>query len=257
MRTYLAALEARRPMELETVKPLPRETIVEFFDACNVRMELPEFIASLASHMEETQQLPNKLIVEAQRDLLEVLGFERDHACAVLSNIPKDFSDDRDLLWKFQMWQQKAQMTCMKAVQMVKTAVSNDVLNGYADDIREAACKAIQAMTPAERGEFLMKLQPKLEVIQKLPPERRQDYVMKMSRDDRIELEKAQILIVSMHKQHMMQQHGHIPQCPHHGHGHGHGYGHDCQHGHGGYAAEPGKVVTGTSASKPSQQQMM
>lgn len=37
MRTYLQALRDRRPAKLEGSKPLPRATILEFFDACNTK----------------------------------------------------------------------------------------------------------------------------------------------------------------------------------------------------------------------------
>eukprot|EP00913_Durusdinium_trenchii_P028061 g26308.t1 len=42
MRTYLQALKDRRPAVLESKRPLPRASILEFFDACNTRMDLPE-----------------------------------------------------------------------------------------------------------------------------------------------------------------------------------------------------------------------
>merc|ERR1719436_1134976 len=41
-RTYLRALDDRKPAKLERKKPIPRETVIEFFLACNMKMDLPE-----------------------------------------------------------------------------------------------------------------------------------------------------------------------------------------------------------------------
>merc|ERR1719387_1204567 len=53
-RTFLRTLEDRKPDELEKKKPIPREILVEFFNACNAKMELPETHAILSEHMEKT-----------------------------------------------------------------------------------------------------------------------------------------------------------------------------------------------------------
>merc|ERR1719277_1611228 len=113
-RGFLKALEDRKPVKLESKKPMPRGTIIEFFDACNTKMDLPETHERLVKHMQKTKQLPNQIIINMQRDLLEVIGFERDHGCAMLSRIGQDFPDDKELHMRFNGWRKKAEATCRR-----------------------------------------------------------------------------------------------------------------------------------------------
>merc|ERR1711972_501 len=115
-RTFLRTLEDRKPEVLEKVKPIPRDMIIEFFNACNTKMDLPETFQLLYNHIETEKKVPNQLIINIQRDMLEVLGFEADHGCNMLSRIGKDFPKDQDLHRQFEGWRMKAQGTCMEVV---------------------------------------------------------------------------------------------------------------------------------------------
>merc|ERR1712107_600555 len=96
-RTFLVALEDKRPKKLEGKKPMPRDVIILFFDACNTKMDLPETRQALLAVANKTKQMPNTEIIQLQRGLLEVLGFEKDHGCKMLARISQDFPNDTEL----------------------------------------------------------------------------------------------------------------------------------------------------------------
>merc|ERR1719235_2235984 len=173
-RSYLRALADRAPTKLEHTKPMPREIICEFFDACNTRVQLPEFQKKLVESIIEHKgpDAAGQLMIKMQRDMLEVFGIEREHGCRELSAIPKNFPKDQDLHKRFSHWQRMAQGTMQQCIQAaggggsmnehLNAALmqSNPMLEKHGDKAREALDK----MTPEERGQFMQKLQQKIAV---------------------------------------------------------------------------------------------
>jgi len=227
-RTYLQSVEDRKPESLETKKPLPRDKIIEFFDACNTKMDLPETRERLLKHMQDTKKIPNQVIIEMQRDLLELIGYERDHGCAMLSNIPKDFPSDMELHRRFQHWQMCAQQACHQVVAQYRNQGGDlpkanwvDNFNGSPElqKLWKQANEEVGAMTPKERGELLMEKQKKVETFMQLPPEARHRHMERISDDEKVELMKVQVLAINMMRQQWQQAgQGHAPHCPNHGH---------------------------------------
>ena len=205
-RCFVRALEDRRPVILEKKKKMSRDVIVQFFDACNIMMDLPETSLRLKKHLEKTGKFANTFVIELQRDMLEVLGFEKDHGCAMLSNISKDFRGDRELFERFEDWRMKATQFCQRVI-MAHEAANGGVMpmmmasTPDMEKLQVKAKKEIEAMTPLERGEFLEKMKKKMEVFMKFPMEGRKIYMGKLSEEEKLRLVKAQILLVSMMRQ--------------------------------------------------------
>jgi len=244
-RAYLSALEDRQPKKLERRKPMPRETMVEFFDACNTKMDLPETHERLQAHLQTTGQMPSQIIVGIQRDLLEVLGFEREHGCAMLSRIGQDFPNDKELHMRFAGWRQKAQSTCMHVAKkhqagggVVPETPSGD--KAEMKELQEKAKAEIDTMSPMERGALIQKMQQKTEVFMKLPPEGRTSYMAKLREADKLEFVKTQILLVSLMQQQWQQQQGVRDGS------------HQCSQGCSAHAG-----LSKSTVGAPSQQQMM
>jgi len=212
---------------------MPRALILEFFDACNTKMGTPSFQEALCGQLCERKTMPNQMVIDAQRDLLEVLGFEREHGCKCLSNIVKDYPDDAELLAAFQRWQQHAHRALMLAVKKHQ-AQGGQLPNGPFNNnpelkkLEAEATAEIEQMSPVERGELVNKMQKKFEVFMNLPPDRRESYCKSLSHADKLEFAKGQILILSVMRQQWEQG---TRQCEH-----------SSQHG---------------EAAKPAQQQMM
>lgn len=240
MKTYLRSLYDRKPEELERRKPIPRETFVEFFDASNTKMQLPDFKKRLVQHLTDTGKPPNGFIIEAQRELLECLGFEADHGCQLLSKSLEEASKrgDNDFAHRFKMWQVTAERACHEAIR-VYTAAGGEVKGMPSGpvgqqsfppeflEVRQEAVKEIETMSPKERGEFLMQMQKRVQIFSSLPPDAKSKHAQKMSKAERLDFVKVQLLAASL-----LQQ----------------------RQGAGGYPAAP---APSGPVSKPAQQQMM
>jgi len=202
-RTYLRALEDRKPPAVDASTPLSRELMIEFFDACNTKMDMESTHKILAKHLEETKQMPNQLIIDMQRELLEVLGVEKEHGCACLSRYQQDFPDDQELHQRFNMWHHKARNTCMMVVKMHQMTGKDMPAGAWGENpelqrLQEDAKAAIAVMTPQERSDLLTKMAKKVQVFMNLPPDGRQSHMKKLADEDKLEFVKAQILLVNM-----------------------------------------------------------
>lgn len=214
--TYLLALEDRRPARLEDNRPMPRKVIVEFFDACNTKMGVTSFQEQLLRHLREVGTMPNQIIVEAQRDLLEVLGFEREHGCRCLSRIMEDFPDDQELHRRCGSWQHHAKSALMNAVS--KHQASGGSMPGGAfargvppvmKELQQRAMQEVQAMSDQEKQEVAKKMEKKFQVFMNLPEEGRMRHLMNLSEEDRLEFAKAQIVLINIMQQQWAQRNGH------------------------------------------------
>jgi len=240
MRTYLRSLEDRRPAKLEQKRALPRETLMEFFDACNTKLELPETAAFLLEKFQATKEREKRgqFIANMQRDLLEVLGYERDHGCRMLERVQQDFPDDKELQMRMQGWFQKAQGTMMMLEQKVIAAQMQEEMESNPEMAK--AREQVAEMTPKERGELIERMGKKVSVLQGLPVEARREHLSKLMDEDRLEYLKAQILAFSVMQQQAQRLQGGQQSCQ----------GPQCPDG----SAAPGRAGP---VAAPSQQQMM
>jgi len=217
IRRYHGALEDRQPTRLERKKPMPRGTIIEFFNACNSKMDLPETKEKLVSHMRKTKQPPNQVIVGIQRELLEVLGFEREHGCQLLARIMNgtDYPEDVEMRSGFEVWKRKAQQSMMLAQRQycLENGISPQSMCPNQmqmppefKQMSEKAQAELEALTPAERGEVLERIQKKLQVFMKLPDEGKKSYMQRLSDSEKLEFVKGQMLMMSQMQQEQMKQ---------------------------------------------------
>lgn len=239
MRTYLQAVKDRRPAVLENKEPMPRAKILEFFDVCNTktllcitsvrpngvvepdtafkvgRMDLPETHKELLTYIAEQKKIPNELIISIQRELLEDLGFEQEHGCAVLSRIGQDYPNDVEVTQKMKIWKSKAEQSCLRAVkahqdaggeapEMPTTPVVDKDLALAMEKVIPKAKEEVSKMSEEEKQAFLgEKAMKKLEVFQGLPSDGRLAWVKRLSDEDKVDFLKTQMLFVENLKKQM------------------------------------------------------
>lgn len=229
MKVYLQALEDRRPRELENTKKMPRALLIEFFDACNVKMQFPDFQQVLAEHVAEHRTPPSQLIIDAQRAMLETLGFEADHGCSQLSKVPEEYSKDPEMVQRFQQWAQVATNTGQTITSKVIMSSMPEKTVKRVQEAREAVAK----MSEQEKEDLVLRMGPKFQTLSKLPANEQEAYMEKQPEEMQSELVRTQLILHSMRMMQMREQHLQ-------------------SQAQGGVAAMPG-----STASKPSQQQMM
>lgn len=237
-RTYLQAMIDRKPKALETKFPMTRAVIMDFFDMCDTAMDLPENQEKLHEHMRTTKQVPNQLIIDIQRDMLEVLGWQRDHGCAMLSRIVQDFPDDIPLFQRFEAWRVKAQTLCMLVVRTYQMNGGEMPDNPFTNnpefvELEAEALEALEKMTAVEKDAMLAKMQKRIEIFVNLPPDGQVSYLKKLTRDEKLQIMKTQLFMLSVMKRTWQDQQS-SPQMESMG---------------------PG-VACGTPVAAPAQQQM-
>mmetsp|Transcript_12749 Transcript_12749/g.15433 ORF Transcript_12749/g.15433 Transcript_12749/m.15433 type:complete len:327 (-) Transcript_12749:1792-2772(-) len=202
-RVFLRALDDRKPKIFYNRK-MKRQEILDFFDACNSKMALPETQRVLTDHARKHKEMPNQLIINMQKDLLEVLGFEREFGCACLSSMANDFPNDSELQAAMRLWAITASETCKKAMADADPALApdSDEMKSMAQIQAQAQTK-LSAMSPQERNDLLQRMQAKVSVFQKFNSSDRMRYISKLPTDDKIEFVMAQILL--MQQIHAMQ----------------------------------------------------
>ncbi|KAJ1454042.1 hypothetical protein M885DRAFT_618536 [Pelagophyceae sp. CCMP2097] len=203
-RRYLWALREMTPKTLETKQPLPRKTILEFFDACNTELQLPEIRDKLGASFRKTKQMPNQVIIDLQRDMLEVLGWQRDWACDCLNRISSDFPNDAALGRAMQMWAMTAQGACKAAVSDGDPAMQAD--SAQMQDMqavqRQASLK-LASMAQSEKDAFLETMMKRIEVFQKLSTPDRLRYVSRLAPDDKLSFVMSQLLFMEQFQNQM------------------------------------------------------
>lgn len=222
MRTFIKTIEDRKPVMLEKVQKMPKAAIMRFFNACDTKMDLPETHAVLSDYVQQNKKQPNTVIIEMQRDMLEVIGFEREHGCRMLSNVGTDFPKDKELHQRMMVWKNKAHTTSatvlqangynvqgagtmspaqMMAQQRVNAEIAfTRILNSSAEmkEMSQQAKTDLDAMKPEDREALMMKMSKKIETLMKLPGDKRTEYFEKLLGEDKAEIVKAQVLMLSI-----------------------------------------------------------
>lgn len=69
--------------------------------------------ADLRAVARATKQMPGKRIIELQRGLLPLLGYDPDFGVSCLNNINKTYPNDQELFQKYQMFAAAAEFAGM------------------------------------------------------------------------------------------------------------------------------------------------
>lgn len=75
-------------------------------------MVLPEVKEELKAISAKTNKIPNERVIEMQRNIIKLLGYNADFGCQCLSTVPRDFPNDRELMMKMQYFSLGAELAC-------------------------------------------------------------------------------------------------------------------------------------------------
>lgn len=218
---YLQALNDRRPESLETEATMPLEKVLEFLDACNMAMETPETQKRLLEYMKDHKKMPSELIIDMQKDMLEVFGYEREHGCMCLMEIQNERPDDQELAKQFEKWHNVARMACLRSVQAFearggKLPGSSQQVSPKLQALQKQATEELDLMTPLERGIFLDSFEEKFASLPNMSTlESMSKYMSQLDDGEKVELIKAQILARSLCEGMSCPSHHHtVPNHP-------------------------------------------
>jgi hypothetical protein len=74
---------------------------------------MPETKKELRAIAVTTGDMPGKRIIEMQRALLPIVGYDADYGVSCLNKISADFPNDRELYQKFQLYAAAAEFAGM------------------------------------------------------------------------------------------------------------------------------------------------
>merc|ERR1740129_2169248 len=148
---------------------------------------------AMQSYAMQNQQPPGPVVIELQRDMLETFGIEREHGCMMLSNIPTDFPEDREIHKRLMMWKNKAEQMCMLIWKKVgsELAPMHEVIQKQLNspEVKEEADKArerIKTMSRDDQETHIQAMQVKMQGLQNvmhLPAAQQQEQMKKLDVD--------------------------------------------------------------------------
>lgn len=206
---YLQCLEDRRPSKLVKKGKLPRDTLLEFLDACNVKLDLPEVRASLCEHVKNTGAMPEATLNALHDGVMELVGFERAHGQRCMRELGSSerFNSDREVAMSVARWRGKSRDVCLNILEEYRE--EGGQLN--VDETVELrllemrAQKALQSDSVEERAEILKKNAHKVKVLRALPPDGQDRYWEKLKDTEKLELAKCEVLMAAV-AQHQQEQ---------------------------------------------------
>lgn len=121
MRAYVNAIKMRYKENYEgKIEPrnsgeLPRHDMLEFCEACNALMTMPETKKMLKEVWLSTGQTPNNEVMELQRSVFRDMNYDVDFACSKMDEIPTRYGSDMEVINKMQQFQIAAELACREA----------------------------------------------------------------------------------------------------------------------------------------------
>jgi len=205
---YLQSLEDRRPVALEKDAKLPRDVVLEFFDACNLKLEMPDVKERLEKHVSTEGSLPEDIINDIHQDVMELLGYEREHGKACFEKLGEDFAEDKEVAQNYQMWQKKTSVACLSLLrQHQKSGGDLNVEDAVKAQLLEMRAREdLDVMTPEVRGELLQKNAKKVQIFRSLPQDGRKRYLERLTEEEKVELAKSEILLTSVMQMQQQQK---------------------------------------------------
>ena len=73
---------------------------------------MPETKEELRSIFLSKGTFPNERVIEMQRNVLKLIGYNPDFAVSCLNRIPSDFGQDREIMMKMQQFALCAETAC-------------------------------------------------------------------------------------------------------------------------------------------------
>jgi hypothetical protein len=122
MRAYVnclqraATLRTASGKSLITSTPMSREECMEFYEACNSTMTMPETKNALRQSFEETHKPPSARVVDIQKSIFPLLGYDDEYGIKCLERSQFDIQSDPPRMRKQAMFLLCAQMAVEEAV---------------------------------------------------------------------------------------------------------------------------------------------
>eukprot|EP01084_Bolivina_argentea_P203995 348321_1 len=235
---YVATVKLKKPKDskdLEQSLEMEPDDAMEFFEVCDIMMGTSAVKEALADQFNKTKQPPNSMIIDMQKEIIECLGFEKEHGIKTLTKITQSVPA---LGARMQRFARIAHQSCTEAALgpegMRRLAEKNRAAHELDTKIREE----VSSMTAKEKRSFVEDVLPRqlehAKVMRDLNEAGKMRYSQSLTEAEQKELRKLSVILSSFgpkggNTPNNQDGHQHGPNCSH---GHHHGHGHQCSHGH-------------------------
>mmetsp|Transcript_73883 Transcript_73883/g.131095 ORF Transcript_73883/g.131095 Transcript_73883/m.131095 type:complete len:312 (-) Transcript_73883:30-965(-) len=199
---YMQCLEDRRPNVLKKKGKMPRNTILEFFSACKVKLETTEVQERLRSHIKETGTMPDTVVNAVHDEVMELLGFDREHGQSCFQDLGsrREFDNDQEVAMAYATWRGKTRNVTLSLLNEFQKGGGelklDEELKSKLLDLQ--AKEELDNMSFEERAKLLEKNAKKVNVFRNLPPEGRQRYLERLQDREKLELAMSEILMITL-----------------------------------------------------------
>jgi len=206
---YWQCLEDRRPSVLETEATMPRNTLLDFYTATSCKLGTDEVKERLLKHIAETGAFPEPVVNELLGEVLELLGFEKEHGQRCFKDVlsTEELQKDREVMVIHSNWESRIDSVCLNLLNQYRKDGGelkvDAVVRGKL--LENQAKEELDAMSREGQNLLLQKNATKVDIFRKLPGEARQRHLEKLSEEEKLELAKTEILMVTI-MQHQHQQ---------------------------------------------------
>jgi len=187
---------------LESKGKMPRSSVLEFFDASSLKLDAPEVRERLRKHIWETGTMADPVVNEVHGDVMELLGFDREHGQHTFKELgaTNEFKNDREVAISYARWRGKISNVCLTLMNEYRK--QGGELN-VEDEVKEKllelqAKEELDAMSFEERNQLLEKNAKKVNIFRGLPPEGRTRYLERLKEEEKLELAKSEILMMTL-----------------------------------------------------------
>lgn len=215
---YWQSLEDRRPSVLESKKDMPRMILLDFYTGCCCKFGTADVKQRFRTYVAANGDYPAPIIDEVLGEVLELLGFERDHGRSCCKKIleTKSFPKDPELVQGHSQWTARIEHDSLMYLREHQKS-GGELKCGevvIAKLLEKQAKEELDTMSPEERGQCLEIGVKKLKILSGLPQEGRTRYLEKLGHEEKVELAKAEILYANVMQQRQQQSvDAQVAQC--------------------------------------------
>lgn len=199
---YIQCLEDRKPASLKKKGKMTRDVVLEFFDASCVRLDSPDVVERLRSHVAAEGSMPEPIVDEVHGEVMELLGFERGHGQRCFEEMGKrgDLAQDQEVAMSCARWRGKTSGVCLRL--LAEHARAGGELRVDDETRRKLlemrAREDLEATTEETRTSLLERHAKKVNVLRALPPEGRARHLDKLAEEERRELIMTELLMAAL-----------------------------------------------------------
>jgi len=179
---------------------MTRDTALEFFDICNMQLDEDATKERLKKFCMAEGKLPSPVVKEMHSEFFKLLGFEGEHGMKMLHEFLNANTEDVQVMSAGHRWQKKTNDVCEHILAMARkdgaVLTCDESLKMKVFQIE--AQESLMTFSNEQKQSLLDKNGRRVQIFRELPLENRVKYLQNMSDEEKIDLMKSELLLLSV-----------------------------------------------------------